>query len=489
MPPNFRQFIPVVTFFSYAILSLVLIWHHEPWRDELQCWEIARQSTTLSDLFHNARYEGHPSAWYLLLFAITRFTSSFVPVQSLHWFIALASVALVLWRSPFAHWQKVLLVFGYFFLYEYGVLTRNYALGILLAFSICSLMQHRQRHWLVLCALLFALMQCSMFALLLACALSAPLFLKGINAIKNGEINWRQWTLGGIIVLGGLLISAIDMAPPPDTAYAIGWKWANPEWRFALGGFFRAMLPMPPWELHGWGHHILEKLPLDWGQRTTVECVGAILLLLGCVWSLRKSPFALSFFLLAWLGISLFLAVKFQGYIRHLGHFYLAYIMALWMGGKALNQGFTKTYFTFMLLVQLASAVPMAYFDLRYPFSQSRMVADFLRQHHLESRFIVGDYDYAISPIAFHLRRPIYYPNQRKSGSYLLWSNAQAALKYDDIVPVATDLCQAHGNLLLLTSYPIPSENMNDSVKVVKAFFPAIEGSEEYYLYEVYCGN
>lgn len=488
MNQHLRQYFPVFTLIAFAVLSGLLIYHHEPWRDELQCWEIARQSTSLPDLFYNSRYEGHPSAWYLLLFAITRFTSSFVAVQCLHWLLSLASVGLLLFRAPFAFWQKILLVFGYFFLYEYGVLTRNYALGMLLAFSICSLIQDWRRHWLAISILIFALMQCSVFALLLACALVPPFFLKGLNAIKKNELGWGRWMLGGAVVLAGLLLSANDMAPPPDTAYAIGWKWTNPEWRQALDGFFKAMLPMPPWELHGWGHHILENY-LDWGQRTTVETVGAVLLLIGCILSLRKSPFALSFFLLAWLGISLFLAVKFTGYIRHHGHFYLAYIMALWLGGEPVNRGFTKVFLPFILIIQMASVVPLAYFDLRFPFSQSRMVADFLRQHHIQNRFIVGEYDYATSPVAFHLRRPIYYPNQRRNGSYLLWSNEQGAFKYKDIVPVTMGLCQVHGNLLLLTSYPIPAENLNDSIKVVQAFYPAMEGSEEYYLYEVNCGN
>ncbi len=476
---------PLAAFLFYALVSGILLWHHEPWRDELQCWEIARQSGTLAELFHNARYEGHPSAWYLILFAITRLTSGFVAVQWLHWLLALASVALVLWRSPFGRWQRVLLVFGYFFLFEYGVLTRNYALGVLLALAICSLLEDWRRHWFLICALLFTLMQCNVFALLLAAALAVPLFFQGIKSCKNGEMRWQSWALGSLLVAAGFLLSAWDMAPPPDTAYAAAWKWANPDWRSALGGFFRAIVPLPPWEMHGWGHHILEK-PLDWEERTLVEGIGAGLLLLGCLWSLRKSPFALTFFGLAWLGISLFLAVKFQGYIRHHGHFYLAWVMALWMAGNNIGEVLKLPrrlpLFTAILIFQLISAAPMAYFDLRYPFSQSQHVAAFLRQHHLADRFIVGDYDYATSPVAFHLNRPIYYPNQRKLGSFILWSKGQTVLKYDNIVPVAMDLHQEHGDFLLLTSYPIPA---NDSVQVLQAFYPAIEGSEEYYLYEV----
>jgi hypothetical protein len=486
----------IATMLLYALTSGLLLWHHEPWRDELQCWEIARQSASLPELLHNARYEGHPSAWYLLLFVVTRFSVDFVAVQCMHWFIALASVALMLWRSPFPHWQRALLVFGYFFLFEYGVLTRNYALGVLLALSICNLMQDWRRHWLAIHLLLFCLPQCSLFAALVACAFYVPLFFMGIRAGRQGALGWPKIAFAAALFLAGLLLGAADMAPPADTSYAVAWKWANPDWRLALGAFFRAMLPLPPWDMHGWNSHILFNM-LDWQQRVLVECTGAFVLLFCSFWSLRKSPFALAFFALAWLATSVFLAVKFQGYMRHHGHFYMAWVMAFWikqqstaiLGKPPKPAHFANMFFSFILVVQLVSAGPLAYFDLKHPFSQSQSVAAFLKDNHLENRFLVGDYDYATSPIAFHLRRPIYYPNQLKSGTYLLWNHGQGALKYDNVVPVAMGLCQQHGDLLLLTSYPIPSEKMNDSVRVVQAFYPAMEGSEEYYLYEVGCGK
>ncbi len=499
MPQRNEHSFPLTILLLYAVASALLLWHHEPWRDELQCWEIARQSASLPELFFNSRYEGHPSAWYLLLFAITRFSCDFAAVQWLHWLIALASVGLVLWRSPFGRWQKMLLVFGYFFLFEYGVLTRNYALGVLISLAICTLIKDWRRHWLALHLLLFCLLQCSLFAALVACAFYVPLFFTGIQVHRQGAFGWQKIALGTLLFLAGLLLSAADMAPPADTNYATAWKWSYPDWQPALGAFFRAMLPLPPWDMHGWNSHILFKL-LDWNQRVLVECSGALVLLFCCIWSLRKSAFALAFFALAWLTTSVFLAVKFPGYMRHHGHFYLAWLMALWVKQAALadseklsqptfSEKFANAFFLFVLVVQFISAAPMAYFDLKYPFSQSQSVADFLKQNHLEDRFLVGDYDYATSPVSFHLRRPIYYPNQLKSGTYLLWNKEQAALKYDDIVPVAIVFCQQHGNLLLLTSYLIPDEKLNDSIRVIRAFVPAMEGSEEYYLYEVGCGG
>lgn len=486
------HFFPLLALLLYTAASACLNWHHEPWRDEMQCWEIARQSQALSELFVNARYEGHPSAWYLLLYLFTRFSQDFELVRLLHWGISLASVAVVLWCSPFGRWQKALLVFGYFFLFEYGVLVRNYALGMLLCLTICSLARDWKRHWAVLHLLLFCLMQCSLFAATLASAFAVPLFFTGIRAGRQGNLAWWKIGAGAALCLAGLLIAATDMAPPADTNFAASWKWDNPDWRTALGGFFRAMLPVPPWDLHGWGGHVLVP-KLGWDQRVLVEWTGALVLLVCCLLSLRKSPFALSFFLLAWLAIAVFLAVKYTGFIRHHGHFFVAWVMAFW-----LKAYFTKTagptrwklpevFFTLILVVQVASVVPLAYFDVKYPFSQSQAVASFLREHKLESRFLVGDYDYAASPVAFHLRQPIFYPNALKKGTYLLWNKDREVLNTTEIVPVALDLCKKNGPLLLLASYPIPAEKLTPGFRLLQVFAPAMEQSEEYHLYEVTC--
>src|SRR5690242_13054728 len=53
----------------FFVLCLLRTLAHVMWRDELQAWMIARESHSLAELFYNARYEGHPALWFLLLYA------------------------------------------------------------------------------------------------------------------------------------------------------------------------------------------------------------------------------------------------------------------------------------------------------------------------------------------------------------------------------------------------------------------------------------
>lgn len=60
--------------FTYFLVGLFAAFHHEMWRDEIQAWLLARDSTGVFDLLRHMKYEGHPALWHLLLIPITRLT-------------------------------------------------------------------------------------------------------------------------------------------------------------------------------------------------------------------------------------------------------------------------------------------------------------------------------------------------------------------------------------------------------------------------------
>lgn len=126
----------VLVFLLYAVIVTWSTCMHGMWLDELQPWCVARDSGSLLDLYRNTRHEFHPPVWYVLLHFLTRFTSDPSSMQAMHLMIALGVAAVVLWRAPFPLWWRAGIVFGYFFLFEYSVMARNYGLatlGLLLA--------------------------------------------------------------------------------------------------------------------------------------------------------------------------------------------------------------------------------------------------------------------------------------------------------------------------------------------------------------------
>lgn len=165
------RFALIVGVLFYAI-ALCGVFHHEMWRDEYQAWMIAKSSHSLMELLTNLRYEGAGCLWHLCLFGVTRFTDKLLSMQFLHLTIAACGAYLLARYAPFPRWQKVLLVFGYFSLFEYGVISRGYALGNMLLFSGCASLAWRHKWRNTFALVLFGLAaNTSLFAAIIAGAL------------------------------------------------------------------------------------------------------------------------------------------------------------------------------------------------------------------------------------------------------------------------------------------------------------------------------
>ena len=161
---------------GFLILGGFTAFNHEMWRDEIQAWLLARDSASFFELFAHLKYEGHPGLWHLCLMPLSRITASPVIMQMFHLLIAGVTVYLFARYAPFNWLQKFLFCFGYFVLYEYAVIARNYALGLLLLILFCVLFRERYKRPLWIGGILFLLAHTSVHALIVTIAISFALF-------------------------------------------------------------------------------------------------------------------------------------------------------------------------------------------------------------------------------------------------------------------------------------------------------------------------
>ena len=57
----------------FIFISLWLVNFHEIYRDEAQTWLLSRDSSSISELLWNLKYEGTTGLWHLILYPLTRF--------------------------------------------------------------------------------------------------------------------------------------------------------------------------------------------------------------------------------------------------------------------------------------------------------------------------------------------------------------------------------------------------------------------------------
>ena len=56
----------IIAFVLYLGLSAYLVYIHEPWRDEIHAWLMAK-NMSIPELIRFSRHEGHPVLWHILL--------------------------------------------------------------------------------------------------------------------------------------------------------------------------------------------------------------------------------------------------------------------------------------------------------------------------------------------------------------------------------------------------------------------------------------
>jgi len=416
------RFAAAVTFAFLAVAGLGIL-RHEMWRDEMQAWMLAADSRSPAELLHNMRYEGHPALWHLLVFAISRFTRRPEAMQLLHLLVAAASVWLFARFAPFSARARALFAFGYFPLYEYGIISRNYALGVLLVLAFCAVRSARPRAWLAQGAILAALTQTNPYAWILSAVLATMAVFDGLrDAEARRAAASRPWqpVLAAALFAAAGGAAVLQMLPPADGGYAVGWRswWDANGAVTVLATVAHADLPLPDvGSFAAWNTSLLWRL--GYGPMAAV----GVALIAAAAASLRRTPGALFLYLSGTAAYLAFTYCKYFGQLRHHGHHFLLLVACLWLAwGKGGSDRGREALLTGLLLVHLAAGAVLYSLDLGLPFSASKAAAEVLRANGLAAAPIAATQDNLVSPVSGYLGRPLYFLESRNLGRFILWN-------------------------------------------------------------------
>ena len=501
----------------FFLLGAYLLSNHEMWGDEMQAWLLARDSTSVPNLFANLKYEGHPALWYLLLMPLTRVTHSPTAMQALHLLIATSTIYLFARYSPFSVVQKILFSFGYFPFYEYSVISRNYALGVLLIFLFCSLFERRYTNFLVISLILFLLCHTSVFALIIVIVLFFGLLLdlyfyqrthKSFNRSDTHKVY-----VGFLIITLGITTAVLQLIPPSDSSIGVGWHFSFDirSFRTVLTKLTAAYLPIPYFRLHFWetGDN-----PLDSYAWQASAYLNRLALLFVCsflafsMMGFVRKPFVFFLFAGCTFGLLAFFYIKYYGGIRHAGFLFIAFIMSAWLYrcheqtnwpiSSASSLKKWETLFshsiTLILLLHIGGSFVAASVDYQHPFSMAKSVAEYINERGLNNRLIVGYPDFTTSSIVGYLGiSHAYYPQGDRFGSFVRYDK-QGTMKITDqeVVDKARQLeaqqltdGKSQGVLIILNK-PLGDDLVQASkLKKIGEFTGAIVPDENFYLYSL----
>ncbi|BDA39670.1 hypothetical protein [Candidatus Atelocyanobacterium thalassae] len=501
--------IEIVLIITFSFITLIGILNHAMWRDELNGWLIARDSSSFFDFFESVKYEGHPLLWYFLLWFLNKITANPIIMQIVHWLISVATISIFIIYSPFNALQKILFSFGYFPLYEYSLISRNYAFGILSIFLFCTYFHNKYKNYIILAFILAFMANTNAYCLLISIALSITLIFEYYFKKHLGykvEIKKNHIFLSLIILIIGVSISVFTLLPPVDSTLQGG---AN-QWflNFDINRLLQTVNRI-------WRSYVMVIIPSDSKILDLIFFSFLSISLFGCILlSFIKKPVALCFFLIGSLEIIIFTYIKFLGSQRHYGHLYIILISSLWIENNYDDEKLYKKYlenisFRFLhifsktieiltsyrkyligiiLWLQVIAGMVAFSRDLSIPYSSSKMTANFIQQNNLDNYHIFGSEDFTIAPISGYLNKKIYYPETKKMGSYVLFNNSRQATNDLEIIGEIEKYFvgkNKNENVLLILNHSLIEYSVDLDIVLLKKFTKSFIYNEKYYIYLV----
>lgn len=481
---------------SFLCIGLLNILTHEMWRDELQAWLIAKDSVSILNLFENLRYEGHPALWHICLYLLSRFTAQPIVMQFFHLLLAATTIYIFTRFSPFTKLQKILFAFGYFPLYEYAAISRNYAMGVLFIFCFCSVFRTRTKNYLVLSCILFMLAQTSVYGLMIAICFGFTLIMEYVldrNLRKLLSARRTELVIGMCIFILGIMGSVSQLIPPIDSG---GRIWGmNIDLRRIIRVItipWKSYIPIP--EFMNTKFIVSTILP----SRIPSAILSIILLCFSLLLFVRKSVVTF-LYISATIGLLIFSYIIHFGELRHHGHLFILFIACLWISdyytdtevkSRVFNNlaRFCKKYknrfVVGILSIHLVLGIAASGVDWFYPFSAGKETAKFIKDKQMDNMLMLGDMDFPASVVAGYLNRKIYYTQSNKFGSFIIWNNKRGNHSAYEILKKAQELTlQRKEDMLLIMNYELDISSALNPIVKIKEFKKSIVPNEKYYLY------
>ena len=521
--PFYYSLIITVVFFLVALFGML---HHEMWRDEHQPWLIALASHSIPQLIYNMRFEGHPALWHLLLDIITSFTHNIIYQQALHLLIACAFIFVFNRYSEIEIPYKILFSFGYFTLYEYTIITRDYGLAVLLIFITCALYKNRYSNYILLGITLALLANVSIYGVIISLGITGILFLDYIYYQKNKSKDLKKLIAGLSIAIIGVIIALYMIIPDKDNSFAItspkGLFEMN-HWTRDFSRIFTSYFSIPNIQgMHFWNTSIFYNndyhfsFPLfNWFLANqeylwSFVIIPIIILTLAIIIFLRNPLVLLLYSGLTFGILSVFYYTNLL-WARYSGFLFIILIVCYWLAyyypDKKHHNSFLlslskfgkKIQTPFLILVLSANVIGamVAYSkDYTFKFSRSKDVANYIRENKLDTLTIVGSPDFVVCPLATYLDTKIFYPQMNDYGTYCIWNKSRKNIFHDvdcynSIVNLMTR--EKKTKVLYVTSYlshykdgkPFDKGLIAKDIKIdlLKSFEAEIVDDEGYYLY------
>ena len=490
---------PIIEYIVFGIFITIYLFfkftYHELWKDEWQAWLMARDMGW-GELLSSLYYEGHPALWYIYIKCWALFSNGLndpLLLNLAHAIIMLGVYYILFFKFKFPFWVKALLLLGYYPFFEYGIVSRGYAIVMLLGFGIVYLFNQPKKNIALLSILFFLFCQTEVYAVMMAGALLFYLYLEEGSILKNKKTenpwkavlrksDFRKIALSAFLGLIVFIISVFPRGSKDDLSRAYLSEPFSGE-TFFKG--FQGMFANTFW---------IGSIPDT--NVFGVSALGMILslvVLIGLIYFFKNQKnilFTLLFFVV---GYFIFLITIYTGGVRQWGTFYIFFIMllALFFGKPVRQKGGKEIQKAGLDQIQILFLVSILGFQIYYsglavqkeyqfPFSNSKLAAEFIQEKVPAEVPIVAINKFEVAPVVGYAGRDFYALPEGKPFTYFKWVE-KVYLPSEQELKLFADYKKV-GGLIIISPKPLGAARY-PNVKLWKSFENYNIKNENYFLY------
>ena len=395
-----------LSFIAYMAVVAVVMYFHEPWFDEAQSWLIARDSSFADLLTLRPHYEGHPPLWTLLLSIPAKTSVPYeIGLKGVQFLCAALLGGWLIFRAPFNRLTIALLPFTYFICFQYGVTARPYALLCVSLLMVAHYWKYADSKpsntWkLVLSLVLMCAISSYGIAIAAGFALAWVVRSVQIAGIKNAvcEIFSNINRLLGWILLAFVGFASIACIWPAANAFGSRATFSGNSHLIQFL-YFIFVVPSESMFTAFAGDVSLRRMSL--GILPTIICVLISILIWAFAICIAKRRKMLVSLILPYLTFAIIATQYFT--LHHAGIVFVFFIAQLWMcvANKPLNFdiklanklsnkcAFTQSIIVILLAPSLIWNIFACVNDIRFDYSGSRSLAQFIQRNHAENKRFV----------------------------------------------------------------------------------------------------
>lgn len=523
-----RQF-PIVVTLLFAAAAGLGMYSHEMWRDEFEIFMVLRDTPGFLALFPNVL--PLPNLYLALLYFVVKLWPSPTSFQIFHLLTSTLGVFIFNKYSLLRNHQKILFTFSYFVLFEYGIISREYSMLLLLLFLSIFLITRRRQNFLLIAFSLLLLANHHLYGVFISFSLLIYIGFHIRNWMEEFTPNRRrQLLISGALLLTGFLyiIPQYILLSKFDRYSAL---FGQAPYFMTLRSVWNTFFPVPNTSgIHFWNTNVIP-FPLLYTKNAVASefisagnmvtaAVSILVLLVGIIILSQQIPVMMVFVVNTALQI-MFLQYHSVFYIRYQGLLFIIFIYSYWLSlhpeekwnysrfnrlraflGAPIFISIRKLglpFVTGILLVQFCVGLFSYIQDLRYPFTASYEAAKYIKEQKLDDNVMVGYVDYAAQAIAGHLGEKIYYPQAGNFQTHVTWlnKNRREDMPLGEVLDHAIRMhLKYKRNVLLILNFPLfdlqkrPIRHMSIvghiKLEYVNAFRQTIVEDEAYFLYLIY---